>query len=1161
MAASSYNAEIVIRAFDNASAVFQRISGQAQRSMDQTKRSADLASRGLESLKMAAVGAAAGFGAKGAWDWLVKSNSQMEQATVGFTTMLGSAEKAKTFLDDLQQFAAKTPFEFVELREAATKMMAFGFSAEKILPTLTAIGDATSGLGMGTEGIKRVTIALGQVQAKNRLMAEEMLQLTEAGIPAWEILSKAVGVSTQELTKLVERGLVPADKAIEALVKGMEQKFPDMMEKQSKTMGGILSNVKDYTEWAGRLLGRGMFDRIKPEIEDMQKGFKKLVQSGDLERWGKQIGDAFTYAMGAAKQFLPILAGVGTAMAFSAAMNSAVAALNAVGKSATLATIATDGLAVAMRNNPVGWIAAAIGLAAGAYVTYKTTVEKATVAMEGSIEKAQQDKETKEAQVIVIKEQITSLNSLKGQYSQLSEAIAGGKLKSEEMAVAKEKLRIVEEKLIPIIGQEGLERLKQADNYKQAFDAEINAMQEKLDAEKKAVEEAKKIELERTKTLMQTTIQNIETIKAEQNAYGVYASGRVTFYESLKTVSEKMSNIPLLPRALIQSQKEQVEMYQRLITNTIAGSKAPMLEKLDEELSRLRKQFISLGSGISDYGGTKSNLQGSPFNLDNLDQQKEHLLSLGSAFSQVSSAIATGTKSSIYEARDALEDLASAAEKLEGGKGKGLAEAIRGTFDQLPGVVEDKTGKAGKAFLQTLYDMFTQAAGIFEDGGNKIQIQFDLAMAKVVEGIQKRKAEIAKAMASSMAQARDIYDKMTQETAKANKNYATESAKVREKMNEDVKKLAEDFDKTLADRAESLKNWTGLFDEVPRLAKDSLDMMTKNLRDQVDRFDLFYQMIGNLAKRGVDQGLIKELRQMGPKAAPQVLALYQATEDQLKKYVDLWRTRTELAGEEAAGQLENARQDMLRSVEKVRNDADRELKRLKTVWEESLLDIRREADKQLSEIANDAEQHGRDFVAKLLFGMREKYPELTSMINQIASVMQIRIPDTMPQPSVGSGWTPGGIVPPPSYQAHIDEWFGSEGAYANAISTAINKPGGWSNLSNPSDAADFMRDHPKYFHEGGHVTAQGRRPLAPGEVPIIAQEGEVVAHPGKGAVLDFEKVVALLEKILSVLQNNAGVKFDQLSKIDEVHIHNGQDMNDLTRGIARDVLIAAGGVR
>ncbi len=175
----------------------------------------------------------------------VNFNAMMEQAQIGFTTMLGSAEKAQAFLDEMAAFAARTPFEYPELLDAAKRMMAMGFAAEEVLPTLRAVGDAAAGLGLGKEGIDRITLALGQMRAKSKVSGEEMRQLTEAGIPAWEILAEAMGKSTAEVMKLSEKGLIPANQAIQILVEGMEKRFPNMMQNMENTWEGVTSTIRD----------------------------------------------------------------------------------------------------------------------------------------------------------------------------------------------------------------------------------------------------------------------------------------------------------------------------------------------------------------------------------------------------------------------------------------------------------------------------------------------------------------------------------------------------------------------------------------------------------------------------------------------------------------------------------------------------------------------------------------------------------------------------------------------------------------------------------------------------------------------------------------------------------------------------------------------------
>jgi len=90
-------------------------------------------------------------------------NSMLQTAKIGFTTMLGSAEKAQKLLDEMADFAVKnsTVFEFPGLVEASKRMLAYGFAAEEVLPTLQAVGDTAAAVGSGAVGIDRITLALG----------------------------------------------------------------------------------------------------------------------------------------------------------------------------------------------------------------------------------------------------------------------------------------------------------------------------------------------------------------------------------------------------------------------------------------------------------------------------------------------------------------------------------------------------------------------------------------------------------------------------------------------------------------------------------------------------------------------------------------------------------------------------------------------------------------------------------------------------------------------------------------------------------------------------------------------------------------------------------------------------------------------------------------
>lgn len=198
--------------------------------------------------KVMPVSAALIGGATAAGTFALKTASAAETSEMAFTTMLGSAEDARDMLETLSDFAAKTPFELSGLTTATQQLLAYGFAAEDVIPMLTAVGDATAALGTGQAGIESVTRALGQMQTRGKVAADEMLQLTEAGIPAWEYLAEAIGTDTAGAMEAVSAGAVDAQTGINALVAGMENDFGGMMEEQSKTVEGLMSNLTDAIE-------------------------------------------------------------------------------------------------------------------------------------------------------------------------------------------------------------------------------------------------------------------------------------------------------------------------------------------------------------------------------------------------------------------------------------------------------------------------------------------------------------------------------------------------------------------------------------------------------------------------------------------------------------------------------------------------------------------------------------------------------------------------------------------------------------------------------------------------------------------------------------------------------------------------------------------------
>lgn len=237
----------------------------------------------LANLGMIVTGAYAGLNMlKAAIDGTVgsilKYNAGLENNEAAFEVFLGSTQLAQQYLGDLKKIAADTPFDLPGVTDAGKKLLAFGFDAETSLKMLRSIGDASAGLGLGTEGIQRITLALGQIKAKGRVMGDELLQLTEAGIPAQKILADKLHLTADQMKNIGDAS-IDADTAISALMEGMDEKFGGMSQKMADRMLGLLSTIKDNFMSMGGFI-------LDPLFQSLETGLTKV------RNWSNQFADA-----------------------------------------------------------------------------------------------------------------------------------------------------------------------------------------------------------------------------------------------------------------------------------------------------------------------------------------------------------------------------------------------------------------------------------------------------------------------------------------------------------------------------------------------------------------------------------------------------------------------------------------------------------------------------------------------------------------------------------------------------------------------------------------------------------------------------------------------------------------------------------------------------
>ena len=283
----------------------------------------------------------------------VQAAAQMRQYEIAFQTMLKSAEAGTQMLRDLQQFAAETPFDVPGVVQAGQQLMAFGFKAEEIVPMLTNLGDAASGLGLGTEGVSRLAYALGQMQTSGKLNAQDMMQLTSAGIAAWDMLAQAAGKTVAEMKDLCSKGAIDSKAAVQTIVAGMNEQFGGMMAKTSDEVAGLLANIEETAGNTSAAVGKYLTEAfnikgILKDVSDRLGEFQQKMQTATEQ--GKSLGDVI-------KECVP------------ATVIGVIGAFAAVLAVVTVAAVATLGAVLGLTAGIVA-IGAAMGAVAALVVTY-----------------------------------------------------------------------------------------------------------------------------------------------------------------------------------------------------------------------------------------------------------------------------------------------------------------------------------------------------------------------------------------------------------------------------------------------------------------------------------------------------------------------------------------------------------------------------------------------------------------------------------------------------------------------------------------------------------------------------------------------------------------------------------------------------------------------
>ena len=326
---------------------------------------------------------------------MMQVRGQFQQTEMAFKTMLQSEEKADALMKRMIQTAAITPFGVEDVTEGAKQLLAFNVAAEDVNKTLIGLGDVAAGMGLN---LKDLVMLYGTTIAKGKMDTMDLYQFLNRGIPIADEIAKVMGLDVtnaiKEVQKQIKAGKVTSDVFIQAMqsMTAEGSKFGGLMEAQSKTITGQISNIKDAIEQMFNELGKSQEGVINTGLG---------IVSTLVENWetvGKAVMVAVT-AYGAYKAVVITLTAIEKARI---ALNTAVRFIE-LAKAVSNATQAMRVFNLACKTNILGFVVGTVLSAIVAFKLFGNSAEDASTKTSKFTESANEASSKVESLVSILK--------------------------------------------------------------------------------------------------------------------------------------------------------------------------------------------------------------------------------------------------------------------------------------------------------------------------------------------------------------------------------------------------------------------------------------------------------------------------------------------------------------------------------------------------------------------------------------------------------------------------------------------------------------------------------------------------------------------------------------------------------------------------------------
>jgi tape measure domain-containing protein len=282
----------------------------------------------------------------------VQLAGQFEAMSVDLEVLAGSTEKARGMIEELNVFAAKTPFELPGLMNSTKMLMQFGVESSQIVPLLKLLGNAAGG---NQQKLDQLSLAFGHVISQGRITGYSFRQMIFSGFNPLKEISKMTGESVASLTEKMHKGKIGSDVIVAALNNASKAggSFAGRLERASTTLTGLFSTMKDNIGFVMREIGGIIIEGLDLKGAETKISDAAIMITG----WLKTISPEAKRVIGI---ILAVVAGIG-GLSFALFALSPVISLIGTVLGPVISLLGTIPALIGFLLSPIGLVVLAIG--------------------------------------------------------------------------------------------------------------------------------------------------------------------------------------------------------------------------------------------------------------------------------------------------------------------------------------------------------------------------------------------------------------------------------------------------------------------------------------------------------------------------------------------------------------------------------------------------------------------------------------------------------------------------------------------------------------------------------------------------------------------------------------------------------------------------------